>query len=117
MTVAELVVAWRARAAELKPYAPAAAQAFETASLELEQALRTAAAEALNLRQAARESGYSEDHLGELLRQGKIPNAGRPHAPRILRSELPRKPGGGKRKDVTSLAAVTREALASRARR
>ena len=40
---------------------------------------------------AARESGYSADHLGRLVRDGRIPNAGRPGAPRIARSHLPRK--------------------------
>lgn len=46
---------------------------------------------ALNLQEAAAESGYSPDHLGALIRQGKIPNAGRPKAPRIRRQDLPRK--------------------------
>ena len=41
--------------------------------------------------EAARESGYSADHLGRLVRDGKIPNAGRPGAPRIARRDLPRK--------------------------
>ena len=31
--------------------------------------------ESLNLKQAAAESGYSSDHLGRLVRDGKIPNA------------------------------------------
>lgn len=51
--------------------------------------------EALNLRKAARESGYSVDHLGRLLSEGQLPNAGRPNAPRIRRGDLPRKPGHG----------------------
>ncbi len=45
----------------------------------------------LNLTEAAKESGYSADYLGSLLRQGRIANAGRPHAPRIRRRDLPRK--------------------------
>ena len=45
----------------------------------------------LSLTEAARESGYSTDHLGRLVRDGKIPNTGRPGAPRIARSHLPRK--------------------------
>ena len=46
---------------------------------------------ALNLQEAAAESGYSPDHLGALVRQGKIPSVGRPNAPRIRRQDLPRK--------------------------
>ncbi len=48
--------------------------------------------QALTLTQASRESGYSVDHLGLLIRQGTIPNAGRSHAPRVRRGDLPRKP-------------------------
>jgi hypothetical protein len=47
--------------------------------------------ELLNLQEAARESGYSADHLGRQLRDGRISNAGRPNAPRIRRGDLPRK--------------------------
>ena len=47
--------------------------------------------EILTLLQAARESGYSADHLGRMVRKGKIPNARRPGSPGIRRSDLPRK--------------------------
>lgn len=46
----------------------------------------------LSLRQAAAESGYHEDSLGRLVRQGKIPNVGRLHAPKIRRRDLPKRP-------------------------
>jgi len=49
-------------------------------------------AETLTLIEAARESGYSSEHLGKLLRRGTIPNAGRKNAPRIRRRHLPYKP-------------------------
>lgn len=52
---------------------------------------RAEANELLNLQEAARESGYSADHLGRLVRDGRIRNAGRPNAPRVRRGELPRK--------------------------
>jgi hypothetical protein len=56
-------------------------------------ALTTALAdELLSLQQAARESGYSADHLGRLVREGRICNAGRPNSPRVRRRDLPRKP-------------------------
>jgi hypothetical protein len=47
--------------------------------------------ELLTLTDSATESGYSAEYLGTLIRQGKIQNAGRPHAPRIRRQDLPRK--------------------------
>ena len=47
----------------------------------------------LTLTEAASCSGYSREHLGRLMRAGKIPNAGRPNAPRIRASDLPRKAG------------------------
>jgi hypothetical protein len=47
----------------------------------------------LSLTAAAAESGYSPGHLGREVKAGRIPNAGRENAPRILRRDLPRKPG------------------------
>jgi hypothetical protein len=49
--------------------------------------------ELLILTEAARVAGYTREHLSRLVRAGKIPNEGRPNAPRIRRSNLPRKPG------------------------
>lgn len=45
----------------------------------------------LTLSAAARESGFSPDHLGRLVKRGHIPNHGRPRAPRVRLSECPRK--------------------------
>jgi hypothetical protein len=45
----------------------------------------------LTLIEAGRESGYSAEYLRALIRQGRLANAGRPHAPRIRRRDLPRK--------------------------
>jgi hypothetical protein len=91
MIPAELPALWRARAETLRRFAPAAATAFEDAADELEAALREAAETPLTLAEAARESGYSERRLRELLAAGAIPNAGRKNAPRIRRADLPRK--------------------------
>ena len=44
-----------------------------------------------SLVEASRESGYSADHLGRLVREGKTPNAGRPGARRVALKDLPRK--------------------------
>jgi len=58
---------------------------------EVEALLSAEEEETLSLTGAARASGYSAGHLGRLVRDGTIPNAGRPHAPRIRRADLPRK--------------------------
>lgn len=93
MTVSELPRAWRERAEQVRRFAvdDRAAQLWEAAAEELERALQEAAGEVLNLQQAAAESGYTADYLGRLVREGKIPNAGRKHAPKIRRQDLPRK--------------------------
>lgn len=46
----------------------------------------------LSLPEAASRSGYSVEHLGRLVREGRLPNAGRRGAPRIRAADLPRKP-------------------------
>ena len=55
--------------------------------------LDAAGEEGLTLVEAARECGYSADHLGRLVRAGDIENVGRAKAPRIRRRDLPKKPG------------------------
>lgn len=86
---------WRERSLLLKDWAAAdgAAKAWEQAAAELEECLARHEAETLNLQEAAAESGFSADHLGRLVRLGRIPNAGRKNAPRIRRKDLPRKTG------------------------
>lgn len=69
----------------------ARAHALEWAVRRMETALGGWADDVLTLAEAARESGYSVDHLGREIRAGRIPNAGRPHAPRIRRGDLPHK--------------------------
>lgn len=90
---------WRTRAKALKRFIAPVAEAFEEAAAELDAALNERSVETLTLRQAARESGYSEGWLGRMVKAGKIRNVGRPHAPRILRADLPRKiaQGAGQR--------------------
>jgi hypothetical protein len=66
--VEELPDLWRKKAKELRPYT--------------------------HLTEAARESGYSVEYLGRLVRHGMIPNPGKKGSPRIRRCDLPRKPGG-----------------------
>lgn len=87
----DLPAAWRERAQQLRDWGldAQAARVWELAATELEQALRSTSDETLSLVEAARLSGYSPDHLGSLVREGKLHNSGRKNAPRIKRSDLP----------------------------
>jgi len=91
-SVESLPVAWRKRAKALRRYGgETPAVALDRCADDLEATLRERDETTLSLVEAARESGYSADHLGRLVRDGRIPNAGRPGAPRIARVHLPRK--------------------------
>lgn len=84
---------WREKAELFRQHGhEATARTYEVCSAELEAAVRDGAQELLDLKEAARVSGYSPDHLGRLVRDGKIPNAGRRNAPKIRRADLPRRP-------------------------
>lgn len=65
------------------------ARALEWAAAQVEATLRRLADEALTLAEASQRSGYSPDHLGRLLRERRLPNAGRTGAPRIRAGDLP----------------------------
>ncbi len=83
---------WRRRAKALRRYGvETPATALERCAAELEDTIAERDETTFSLVEASRESGYSADHLGRLVRDGKIPNSGRPGAPRIARRHLPRK--------------------------
>lgn len=124
---------WREQAELFRQHGhEATARAYELCSAELEQTLREVDDQLLDLQEAARESGYSSDHLGRLIRNGKIPNGGRRNAPRIRRSDLPRRPdsprqpvgmidpsangSGTTRVSAVSFERIAREALVSKRR-
>ncbi|MDE0475062.1 MAG: hypothetical protein OXI50_10910 [Gammaproteobacteria bacterium] len=91
-TVEGLPADWRKQAKSLRRYGgETPATAIERCADDLEATLVERDETTLSLVEAARESGYSRDHLGRLVRDGKIPNAGRLNAPRIARRHLPRK--------------------------
>jgi hypothetical protein len=88
----QLPPVWRAKADVLRKHgAPGQATAVEALAEELDQVLRSELDVVLTLTDAAGESGYSAEHLGREVRQGRISNAGRQGAPRIRRGDLPRK--------------------------
>jgi hypothetical protein len=90
--VSTLPEVWRAKAAELERYSPAAAIAFRDAAQELEAALHSTE-DGVTLTEASRVGGYSVDHLARLVREQRLTNLGRKHAPRIRRADVPVKPG------------------------
>jgi hypothetical protein len=88
----ELPGTWREAAANRRRFGPdPVATALDVCARELDAALQDLEDVPLTLKRAAAESGYSEDHLGRQVREGRIPNAGRPNAPRVRRGDLPRK--------------------------
>jgi hypothetical protein len=91
----ELVERWRAEAKDLRSlyFDERLANVVSRYADELAEALEQEQGESLTLTAAARESGYSAEHLGRLLRDGKLRNVGRLHAPRVLRRDLPLKSG------------------------
>ena len=94
VSTALLIARWRDEAGTLRRRGAAAqAVALESCAEELETALRELDEVLLNLSEASHLSGYSSEHLGRMVRDGTIPNAGRPNAPRIRRGDLPRKAG------------------------
>ena len=90
----DLPATWRDKAGIFRDHAEEPlARAYEACAGELEQALAEDSQAPLTLSEAAEASGYSADHLGRMVRQGKIPNAGRRGAPRIRRADLHGRPG------------------------
>ena len=83
---------WRTRAKLFRDHADeSVARAYEACATELDDAFQEQDERLLDLQEAAQLSGYSADHLGRLVREGKIQNVGRTGAPRIRIKDLPRK--------------------------
>ena len=75
----------------LQRYTEPAARAFEEAAAELQQAIEETDGGLVNLADASRLSGFAQDSLGRMIRQGRLQNRGRHGAPRILLADLPKK--------------------------
>ncbi len=56
---------------------------------DLEAIAAATDSEELTVTQAAAATGYTADHIGRLVREGRLTNYGRRGAPRVRRSELP----------------------------
>ena len=82
-----------AEADRCEVYNPGAAYAWRTAAQWIRAGIERQKNEVLTLAEAARESGYSADHLRHLVSSGAVENKGRKHAPRIARGDLPKRVG------------------------
>ncbi len=75
---------WRRRAQFLDDYGdPNSARLWQLAAAELDEALRTLGEETLSLVEAAAVSNYTADHLGSLVRSGKMLTATGPGPGRL----------------------------------
>ena len=93
VTVAELPALWRSRAEQCREIGDErGALMYARLADELEATLARQD-ELLTLTAAAARSGYGADSLRRMIRRGALRDYGRRHAPRVLASELPRKPG------------------------
>jgi len=94
MTLAELRNTWSQRRDEWRRLGVRVdgVRIAEEILSELES-LDASGEQLLTLVEAAAESGYAADTLGRLVREGRVPNAGRPNAPKIRRRDIPKKPG------------------------
>ena len=100
---ADLPETWRSLAVlQRKMHGLAQAAIFDLCADQLAEAFRQHADECLSLKQAAQESGYSVDHLGRLLSEGKIPNAGRRGKRLIRRRDVPMKSSQRKERPCAS---------------
>jgi hypothetical protein len=117
----ELRAKWRARRDEFARFQASVdgATLCDQLLADLEGALSQRCDEMLTLRAAADLSGYTVDHLARLIRQGKLPNAGRKHAPRVHRADLPHKArnDAARRMADSYNAAADARSLAGRLRR
>ena len=98
----------RSKAAELRDSFgdEARARAIEWAAAQFERAVENGADEKLTLAQASARSGYSQDHLARLIREGRLPNAGRRGSPRIRAGDLPVRPAS--RHQITEIVVSDR---------
>ena len=111
--------AFRARGAELDKYLAPAHVPWDEAALRLEQLLTALEMEPLDLETVSTLGGYTVGHLRRLLGlepgyDAIIPNVGTPEEPRILRCNVPRKPGHGIRDNCSGVAPTHEPAASSR---
>ena len=91
----QLLQQWQQELALLEDLQSPVAPAYRRHVTELMAALEAFGNEPLTLDQASKLGGYDPGSLRRMIRERKIPNVGRRHAPRIRRQDVPMKPGAG----------------------
>ena len=111
--LSSLASRWRSDSTVLRRRgAPAVAEALDTCAAELEAAIHSWETQELTIREAAVESGYSEDHLRQLVRTGQIRGAGSDGHVRVRRGDLPRRPRAARPKgDLEVVAELAAELM------
>jgi hypothetical protein len=90
---AELVRGWREQAARYdRDGLTSAARLLERVADDLAAALRAESDTVVSLADGARLSGYAADSLGRMIRDGRLSNYGRKHAPKVRIGDLPLRP-------------------------
>jgi|GEM_PF-3017806 len=91
--LSDLAVRWDNDASRLTRYgAEASAITLRRCAVELGEAITREDDATVNLSTASAITAYSPDHLGKLVREGKLKNYGAKHRPRIRVADLPKKP-------------------------
>jgi hypothetical protein len=109
-----LVERWKAEAQVLESWGSLhEAKAARKCAAELEQGITEWQLEALTLKEAEDESGYSYSALQQMVAEGTIPNAGAKHKPLVRRCDLPKRPGRRSLKLVQGEADLVDRVLAA----
>ena len=93
LCIGSVIERWTERANEWKKLdvSVKGAPLAEEIIADLEAIAAGTNSEELTVTQAAEATGYTADHIGRLVREGKLTNYGRKGAPRVRRSELPKR--------------------------
>jgi hypothetical protein len=104
-----LAARYRSDGTILRSYGDArGADLLDRVAVEIENAVTVQADELLSLTSAAHETGLHPDSIGRAVRDGRVPNHGRPNAPKVRRGDLTTLRSNAKQRDrrLTRVATV-----------
>lgn len=90
--ISDVIERWEAKRGEFARYSAQVDGAALVTEMLADLESLAACETAVSLSVAAAQSGYCADYLSRLIREGKLTNYGRKHAPRVRLSECPTKP-------------------------